>query len=311
MKYAWLALVFFLASASQAEEFFPGMKHILFLGDSITHDGRYVATIETALRLRFPDRQFEILNLGLPSETVSGLSEPGHAGGKFPRPDLHERLDRVLEKTKPDLIIACYGMNDGIYEPVDDGRFSKFKDGIVWLHTKASDAGIKIIHVTPPMFDPAPIASKVVPADKVDVDHPFEKYDEVLAAYAQWLLSKRSDGWTVIDVHGPMVRVVANKRKETPAFSFSRDGVHPGDEGHTLIAQAILRGMPTAIVMNDQESPRFQKLYGLVRERSRLMSDYWLHETGHRRPGMAGALPTEQFKSKVGELSRQIDEAGK
>jgi len=39
----------------------------------------------------FTGAGFEILNLGLPSETVSGLSEPNHAGGAFPRPDLHER----------------------------------------------------------------------------------------------------------------------------------------------------------------------------------------------------------------------------
>ena len=52
------------------------------------------------------------------------MSEEGHAGGKFPRPDLHERLDRALPKTKPDLVFACYGMNDGIYLPLDEARAS-------------------------------------------------------------------------------------------------------------------------------------------------------------------------------------------
>src|SRR2546425_2764856 len=45
-------------------------------------------------------RQIEFLNLGLPSETVSGLSEEGHAGGQFPRPDLLERLARVLARSE-------------------------------------------------------------------------------------------------------------------------------------------------------------------------------------------------------------------
>src|SRR5512133_1780233 len=90
----------------------PAAKRILFLGDSITYSGLYVTYVETFLRLKYPDWNGEIINLGLPSETVSGLSEEGHAGGAFPRPDLKERLDRVLEKTKPDLVIACYGMND-------------------------------------------------------------------------------------------------------------------------------------------------------------------------------------------------------
>ena len=77
----------------------------------------------------------------------SGLSEPGHAGGQFPRPDLHERLDRVLSKLKPDVIVACYGMNDGIYYPFGEERFAAFQSGMRRLREKASAAGAKVIHV--------------------------------------------------------------------------------------------------------------------------------------------------------------------
>ena len=69
-----------------------GAHHILVLGDSITYSGQYVDDLEAFLRIRGLFGGLELLDLGLPSETVSGLSEPGHAGGKFPRPDLHERL---------------------------------------------------------------------------------------------------------------------------------------------------------------------------------------------------------------------------
>src|SRR5689334_22643176 len=93
---------------------------VVILGDSITYSGQYVDDVEAVLRSRSLMDGLEFLNLGLPSETVSGLSEPGHAGGKFPRPDLHQRLSRVLAKSKPDLLIACYGMNDGIYHPFSE-----------------------------------------------------------------------------------------------------------------------------------------------------------------------------------------------
>src|SRR6516164_2042518 len=60
-----------------------GVHRIIFLGDSITYAGGYVDDVEAYYVTRFPDRHFEFINMGLGSETVSGLSEPGHAGGKF------------------------------------------------------------------------------------------------------------------------------------------------------------------------------------------------------------------------------------
>src|SRR5436190_1320230 len=64
--------------------------------------------------------------------------------GVFPRPDLHERLIRAIEKTKPDLVFACYGMNDGIYFPLSDERFAAFKGGMQKLHQHVESAHIRI-----------------------------------------------------------------------------------------------------------------------------------------------------------------------
>ena len=118
-----LFVILILVQQSFAQSIAPGIKRILFLGNSITWAGNYVNDVEAYLRVQYPKRQLEFINVGLSSETVSGLSEPGHAGGSFPRPDLHERLSRVLKQTKPDLVFACYGMNDGIYMPFDNERF--------------------------------------------------------------------------------------------------------------------------------------------------------------------------------------------
>ena len=130
-----------------------GVQRVVFLGDSITHSGFYVACIETYFLTRHPDRSIEFINLGLSSETVSGLSEEGHAGGAFPRPDLHERLARVLAQTKPDLVFACYGMNDGIYLPYDATRAQAFALGIRRLRTAVLAAPARLVHLTPPPFD--------------------------------------------------------------------------------------------------------------------------------------------------------------
>lgn len=125
-------------------------KRIVFLGDSITYAGKYIVYVETDFLLHQPSQKVEYINLGLSSETVSGLSEAGHANGQFPRPVLKERLSRVLEQLKPDIVFACYGMNDGIYLPYDKARFSAFQAGMQQLHDAVRKNGGKIIHLTPP-----------------------------------------------------------------------------------------------------------------------------------------------------------------
>ncbi len=194
----------FVAPAVAAPPALEGVRRVVFVGDSITYAGIYLEYVETCLRLRDPALRCEFLDLGLPSETVSGLTEPGHAGGAFPRPDLHERLDRVLEKTKPDLLVACYGMNDGIYYPFGEDRFAKYKEGLLFLREHAKARGVKVLHLTPPVFDSVPIKARTLPAGLAEYRQPFEGYDDVLRRYSEWLLSQREHGWDVVDVHGPM-----------------------------------------------------------------------------------------------------------
>ncbi|MCU7552867.1 SGNH/GDSL hydrolase family protein [Chitinophagaceae bacterium LB-8] len=163
----------------------PGnVKRIVFIGNSITYAGYYTSCIDAYLRLQYPEKHVEIINLGLPSETVSGLSESNHAGGKFPRPDLHERLDRIL-KIKPDLVFACYGMNDGIYQPFDNDRFQKFCEGMSWMHEQVTQSGASIIHITSPIYD----------------ERKGKAYANVLDIYSDWLISRRyTNNWNVIDI---------------------------------------------------------------------------------------------------------------
>ncbi len=214
-----------------------GIKRIVFLGDSITHAGKYIEYVQGMLITRFPERQWEFINLGLSSETTSGLSEEGHAGGKFPRPNVHDRLARALKQTRPDLVIACYGMNDGIYKPLEDQRLVAFQTGITKLADAVQAGGAKLILLTPPVFDP-------VPLKKTSEDGngpPFKDYDKVLARFGQWELEQKATGWTVADIHGPMSAYIASRRGKDPMFTLSRDGVHPGAVGHWFMALAILR----------------------------------------------------------------------
>ncbi|MCX5685665.1 MAG: GDSL-type esterase/lipase family protein, partial [Planctomycetota bacterium] len=180
-----LAAAALLAVCASAQADGPPMlanvNRIVFLGDSITYGGQYIDYIDAYLVTRYPDRKIEVLDLGLPSETVSGLSEPGHAGGKFPRPCLHERLARLLPKAKADLVVACYGMNDGIYYPLGDERLKAYQDGIRRLVEAVTAAKARLLLLTPPTFDPVPLKGRTLPAGLDAYPKPYERYDDVLA----------------------------------------------------------------------------------------------------------------------------------
>ncbi len=277
---------------------------VLFLGDSITAHGTYVAMIDAALILHDPTQHYEILSAGLSSETVSGLSEPGHADGKFPMPDLHERLDRVLAGVKPTVVIACYGMNCGIYMPFNEERFRAYRQGTEKLREKVAKAGARMIHLTPPVFDPLPIMERTDPsgAEGADFKKPFTRYNEVLDAYSAWLLAQRLQGWEVIDIHGPMKNALVDARAKEPNFAFSKDGVHPNDAGHALMAQAVLDTWGIPVHASDFLSrTELAPMWKAVQLKQSLLKAAWLSKTGHKRPGVAKGLPLEEAQAKAAE----------
>jgi lysophospholipase L1-like esterase len=301
---AWILAAGGPAGIQEGKDLLPRARRIVFLGDSITYGGAYVAFFDAWLTASSPRDRHEVLNLGLPSETVSGLSEEGHAGGKFPRPDLKERLARVLAGTKPDLVVACYGMNCGIYLPLEEERFRKYKEGIGRLEKAVREAGARIVFVTPPTFD----GPRFKP--------PLPDYDRVLGAYGEWLLSKRAEGWAVIDLHGPMAAEIASRREKDPAFTFQRDGVHPDERGHWFMAQQLIRyfGGPEAARAESpkammEDLPGGPGLLDPVRKRLDVLRDAWLTQTGHTRPGIGKGLPLEQAEAKARELTETIRKA--
>lgn len=303
MRYLILSLL--LAITALAAEL-PKEQRIVFLGDSITQGGGYIEFIDAALIAQHPEVTKDMIPLGLSSETVSGLSEDGHAGGKFPRPDLHERLDRALEKTKPELVFACYGMNDGIYLPLGAVRTKAFQDGMKKLHEKVTATGARIVHLTPPVFDPVPIKQRVVAGDQVKPGLFYQGYNEVLDFYSNWLIDMRQKGWEVLDIHGPMNAAIAEKRKTDPEFTFSKDGVHPGPEGHLLMARAVLDAWGLKVKPDGTpDHPNGAAILALVKKKHAILRPAWLSYVGHKRPGNAPGLPIEEAKVKAAELDAE------
>ena len=286
-----------LCGAEPAEpgDLVAAARRICILGDSITYDGRWAAALAAWMESR--GLEGEVIAVGLPSETCSGLSEDGHAGGQFPRPDVHERLARVLAVVKPDLVLACYGMNCGIYQPLDDARFAAYRSGQERLHDAVEARGARIIHLTPPVYDGRPGANH--PAGEVD-------YDAVLDAYSRWLLSRRADGWTVIDVHGPMRAVLDARRQSDPGYTFLPDAVHPDEAGQWAIARAVLAALGDAATAAEDSPASLAGFLPEATERMRLLRDAYLAAAGHLRPGIADGLPVGDAEAKARRITESL-----
>lgn len=265
-------------------------KRVVFLGDSITQAGGYVGLVDYYLERLYPQKDFDVLGLGLASETLSGLSEEGHAGGKFPRPCLFERLGRVLEKAKPEVVFACYGMNDGIYQPLDKDRFAAFQKGVTKLIDQCQAAGVKqIILVTPPIYDHTPKAGEV-------------DYDAVLTEYAKWEMTLRQPGVTAIDLHTAMRS--ARGARATP---FSPDKVHPGDDGHLLMARTILAALGVKAPDEPLATVKADPLFKLVEQKRALRSAAWMRHVGYTREKTVKPEPLGTAEADAAKLQEKID----
>ena len=281
-------------------------RRIVFIGDSITQGGDYVVDFECFLLANGLTN--EVINVGLGSETASDLTikenEPHKTRHGFGRPEVSERLARVLSSLKPDWLVVCYGMNDGDNLPPGDEGLQRFGKACTYIQRTATNLGVKqVIFCTPPVYD---AQAKGNP-----------QHEENIAGYARWLLARKAEGWRVADIHTPMAKTLADKRAQDPKFALAGDGVHPGREGHWIMARAVileaagrnLADVPNAEALFAKNGAEIRKL---VRERDTMLHAAWMTRTGHKRPGVPGGPnaklgpPLDEAKTRAADTQTKI-----
>ena len=296
IAFSWLiALCSCSFAQSEAETQWDALRTAspwVFLGDSNTYSGGYVAMLDAWLRAADDAgaSPIKLLNLGMSSETASGLSEVDHP---FKRPCVHERLSKVLEVTQPKVVFICYGMNDGIYQPPNAENQLAYQAGMLRLAKQIKLSGAKLICLTPPLFESEPVAAegKLGPssAGRYAYFAPAENYDQTLAAQAAWCLTNAMQADAVIDIRSVLVDEKLAQLRDNPDFSYSRDGVHFGDEAHGLIAEKILRalGAPPELVGSYPSTEAIAS----AESRMHVLRDAYLSASGKNRPGLPAGWP--------------------
>ena len=214
-------------------------------------------------------------------------------------------LERALRLIKPDVVVACYGMNDGIYYPFNDKRFAAYRDGVRHLIDKVQDSQARLIMLTPIPFDPTPLrgtdALRPLGAASYAWFSIYEHYDSVLENYASWLITQADQVDMVIDLHTPLKEYAAQKKAESPDFTLAPDGVHLNVAGHRQLAYTVL--MAWGMGRHETVPPRLAEL---VAKRQKLLHLAWLSHVGHLRPDVPAGQPLDEALQQADQLLQQI-----
>jgi len=186
---------------------------------------------------------------------------------------VHERLDRALAAVKPVVVVACYGMNDGIYLPYSEEQMAAFRDGVTRLAARCHAVGAQVIMVTPPVYDNRGSAST---------------YDQVLKKFAEWEVKSPPPGVVAVaDLHTLMAASLTKRQQADASFHFAKDGVHPGDLGHLIMALSILQELKIATLpgIPDELLPVISAdpMFALVKKHRETRSQGWLQYIGYTR----------------------------
>jgi lysophospholipase L1-like esterase len=223
---ALLALSFF--SGAKAEDATPKPsilkkgQRVAIVGDSITEQKLYSKYIELYLTACLPELELQVIQLGWGGETARGFAA---------------RMNNDLMPWKPDVVTTCYGMNDGGYRAYDENIGKNYAGPMADIVGRLKKAGATVVVGGPGVVD-----SKYFQGGG---EKPLV-YNENLSQLSQ--LARKlaeAEGFPFADVHGVMQEAM-DKAKPVLGEAYDvggTDGVHPGPNGHLLMAYAFLKAM--------------------------------------------------------------------
>jgi lysophospholipase L1-like esterase len=225
-----LALVFCSSAFAADAALQPGDK-VAIIGDSITEQKQYSVFMEDYLLMCQPQPKLTTMQFGW-----SGQVAPGFLNF-MPNDFLRYKFNAAT---------SCFGMNDGGYSPQTDAKAKRYHDSQQKIVQAMKQAGIRLIVVG----SPGAVDTYTFKHDKTDTS---DKLSEQAAMYNKTLASERDlakqvaeeEGVVFANVFDPMVMVMekAKAKYGNKYHVCGGDGVHPGANGHLIMAYAFLKGL--------------------------------------------------------------------
>ena len=214
---------------NENSEIFKDKDRICFVGNSITHGGFYHSYINLFYLTRYPDLDLRVYNCG-----ISGNVVPG---------GIKRAQDDILSNN-PSVITIMFGMNDiagGNYvenptpEIYDQRKESirKYKNNIDTLTDILTAKGARLIYFTPTIYDET---------SEMDVPNNTGRNEELAKCRKIILAKGKETGFPVVDFYTILDSLNEVLQKDDPRFTIvGRDRVHPGVDGHFVMAYQFLK----------------------------------------------------------------------
>jgi lysophospholipase L1-like esterase len=206
-----------------AESQLPQNARVAIIGDSITEQKLYSRFIETYLLACTGRKDITCFQFGWGGETASGFSS---------------RLENDLGVFQPTVATTCYGMNDGHYVPYAANIGADYEKWMRVVLTGLKKVGVtNIVAGSPGAVDTKYFVKPGATADQ---------YNDNLAHLGDIDRKLATEFHTAFaNVHDEMTTAMAAaKAKLGEAYEVcGHDGVHPGPNGHLLMAAAFLKGL--------------------------------------------------------------------
>ena len=192
------------------------------IGDSITEQKKYTRYMEMYFAGCYPSINIKQFQYGWSGEKASGFLG---------------RMTNDLELFKPDVATLCYGMNDGGYRAFDESLGKNYEKNLSKIVDKLKKQGVLVIISSPGAVDTKYYKGKAATP---------EVYNETLKKFAEIAKKVADDnGMPFIDMHNLLMETM-EKAKAVMGADYDvcgRDGVHPGENGHVVMAYAFLKAM--------------------------------------------------------------------
>ena len=196
---------------------------VAIVGDSITEQKQYSKYMELYLLACVPQLELTMFQFGW-----SGERAPGFAG----------RMENDFFPWGPTVVTTCFGMNDGGYRPFEAAIGKAYEEGSSRIQKRCKALGARMV-----IGGPGPVDSETWKKTEPEADTYYNDNLGKLSAIAAKQAAE--EGFVYAGLHPLMMKVMAEAKaalgKEYPVCG--GDGVHPGPNGHLVMAYAFLKAM--------------------------------------------------------------------